>query len=64
MFDFVSAPCVLGACKLAGPVQEIMARDRGLRVKPELVVSGHLHENARKEDEIGRIEIVKCWAFW
>jgi len=35
-----------------------------LRVKPELVISGHLHENARKEDEIGKIKIIKCWAFW
>jgi len=35
-----------------------------LRVKPELVISGHLHENARKEDEIGKIKILKCWAFW
>jgi len=23
-----------------------------LRVKPELVISGHLHENARKEDGV------------
>jgi len=35
-----------------------------LMVKPELVISGHLHENARKEDEIGKIKILKCWAFW
>jgi len=30
-----------------------------LRVKSELVISGHLHENARKENEIGKIKIVK-----
>jgi Icc-related predicted phosphoesterase len=35
-----------------------------IRVKPELVISGHLHENARKKDEIGKIKILKCWAFW
>jgi Icc-related predicted phosphoesterase len=35
-----------------------------LRVKSELVISGHLHENARKENEIGKIKIVICWAFW
>jgi len=35
-----------------------------LGVKPESVTSGHLlHENARKEDELEKIEIVKCWAF-
>jgi len=35
-----------------------------LRVKSELVISGHLYENARKEDEIGKIRITKCCAFW
>jgi len=35
-----------------------------LRVKPELVISGNLDENARKEDEIGKMKILKCWAFW
>jgi len=35
-----------------------------LRAKPELVISGHLYENARKEDEIGKIKMIKCWPFW
>jgi len=30
-----------------------------LKIKPESVFSGHLHENARKEDKIGKIKIIK-----
>jgi Icc-related predicted phosphoesterase len=39
-------------------------KDFILKIKPQLVFSGHLHENARKEDKIGKIKIIKCWAFW
>jgi len=30
-----------------------------LKIKPESVFSGHLHENARKEDKSGKIKIIK-----
>jgi Icc-related predicted phosphoesterase len=34
-----------------------------LKIQPKSGFSGHLHENARKEERIGKIKIIKCWAF-
>lgn len=34
-----------------------------LKVKPDLVIAGHLHENAGKEDKIGKIKIMNPGPF-
>ncbi|MBS3097214.1 hypothetical protein J4209_00295 [Candidatus Woesearchaeota archaeon] len=34
-----------------------------LKVKPDLAISGHLHENAGKEDKIGKTKIVNPGPF-
>ena len=34
-----------------------------LKVKPDLVIAGHLHENAGKEDKIGKIKLINPGPF-